>query len=326
MNNFNNKETKKEYIQNLKKSNFYINNAKDKIKILFCESKESVITECMDILNSINYIKADAIYHKFDITEEEYNKYLSILKDIFKNKGKELTEDDADRILSNNVSVGCLKVINKEYDSIIGGKTLETAKFIGPVLSLLKKNRSDFVSSFMILKKHEEILFLSDIALNIYLNSEQLAECTKQTIESFKLLIPDVNPYAALLSYTSKKVSKDKNVITIQEAVKLLRATKYKDYIDGEIQFDAAYSLKISNDKNISRVQNIPANIFIFPSLFSANIGYKIAQYLGKYSAYGPFLQNLEYICSDLSRGSNIKDICNTALIICKMIYIKRNK
>ena len=82
-----------------------------------------------------------------------------------------------------------------------------------------------------------------------------------------------------------------------------------------DIQFDAAVSLDISNKKELNSDLKGEANVFVFPNLDAGNIGYKIAQELGGYSALGPLLQGINKPIHDLSRGCAIDDIVNVALI-----------
>ena len=62
------------------------------------------------------------------------------------------------------------------------------------------------------------------------------------------------------------------------------------------------------------------ANTFIFPNINAGNIGYKIAQRLGGFEAYGPILQGLNAPINDLSRGCNAEEVYKMALITAALI------
>ena len=57
------------------------------------------------------------------------------------------------------------------------------------------------------------------------------------------------------------------------------------------------------------------ANTFIFPDINAGNIGYKIAQRLGNFDAYGPILLGLNAQINDLSRGCNAQEVYSMAII-----------
>jgi phosphate acetyltransferase len=81
------------------------------------------------------------------------------------------------------------------------------------------------------------------------------------------------------------------------------------------MQFDAAFVPSIGEKKFKGSKVAGHANTFIFPDLNSGNIGYKIAQRLGKFEAMGPVLAGLNKPVNDLSRGCSADDAYNTAII-----------
>ncbi len=87
--------------------------------------------------------------------------------------------------------------------------------------------------------------------------------------------------------------------------------------IDGELQFDAAFVPSVGERKAPGSPVAGKANVFIFPDLDAANIGYKIAQRIGKAKAIGPIVQGFAKPFLDLSRGCSVQDIVDTVAIGC---------
>lgn len=85
--------------------------------------------------------------------------------------------------------------------------------------------------------------------------------------------------------------------------------------IEGELQFDAAVSPRVARTKCPESEVAGHANTFIFPDISAGNIGYKIAQRLGNFEAYGPILLGLNAPINDLSRGCNASEVYSMAII-----------
>ena len=85
--------------------------------------------------------------------------------------------------------------------------------------------------------------------------------------------------------------------------------------IEGELQFDAAVAPRVARTKCPQSEVAGHANTFIFPDINAGNIGYKIAQRMGNFDAYGPILLGLNAPINDLSRGCNASEVYSMAII-----------
>ena len=241
-------------------------------------------------------------------------------------KGK-MTEDECKALLQKANYFGTMLVKMGKADCLLGGATYSTADTVRPALQLIKcKPGAHLVSSSFIMERGEELLAMGDCAINISYEdkkdkegnvvlsaAQQLAEVAIETANTAKIF--GIDPKVAMLSFSTKGSGKGATVPLSQEATKIAKEMAPELAIDGEMQFDAAVSPVVGQLKFPGSPVAGYANTFIFPCIEAGNIGYKIAQRLGGYAAYGPILQGLNAPINDLSRGCNADEVYKMALI-----------
>ncbi|WP_101697090.1 phosphate acetyltransferase [Clostridium minihomine] len=203
-------------------------------------------------------------------------------------------------------------------DCLLGGATYSTADTVRPALQLIKtKPGNKMVSGCFILRRErdgkEEKYAMGDCAINISPNDDELVEITFETVRTARLF--GIDPQVALLSYSSMGSGKGDSVSLMQNATAKVKAANPDFPVDGELQFDAAFSPEVAKTKAPSSTVAGHANTFIFPDVDAGNIGYKIAQRFGGFEAYGPLLQGLNAPINDLSRGCNAEEVYKMAII-----------
>jgi phosphotransacetylase len=147
---------------------------------------------------------------------------------------------------------------------------------------------------------------------------EQLADIAVAAAESFRNVTGEA-PRVALLSFSSHGSARHPEAEAVREAAAQVRARRPDLIVDGELQFDAACVPSVAAQKVPDSPLSGKANVFIFPSLAAGNIGYKIAQRLGGYSAIGPMIQGLKRPMHDLSRGCSMEDMLEVSLVAMRM-------
>ena len=247
---------------------------------------------------------------------EDMDKMVSAMVELRKGK---MTEDQCRAMLKQGNYFGTMLVKMGYADALLGGATYSTADTVRPALQLVKtKPGNSIVSSCFILVRPSAtggnmVLAMADCAINIDPTEDELVEIASETVQCAKIF--GVDPKVAFLSYSTFGSGKGPVVDKMRNAAEKAKAAMPEVPIEGELQFDAAVSPRVAQTKCPDSKVAGYANTFIFPDISAGNIGYKIAQRLGSFEAYGPILLGLNAPINDLSRGCNAQEVYSMAII-----------
>lgn len=310
---------------------------KDPKKIVFTEGDDPRILEAASrllagtflhpiLIGSPEKIAVEAEESGFNIRGAEIidpanydrmDEMISLFCELRKSKG--VTPEQAKGILSQANYFGTMLVKMGVADCLLGGATYSTADTVRPALQLIKtKPGNKIVSSCFILVRpaatgDNEVLAMGDCAINIKPSEDDLVEIALETAQCAKIF--GIDPKIAFLSYSTLGSGKGEDVDKMRNACAKAKEAAPDLAIDGELQFDAAVSPRVAETKCPDSKVAGHANTFIFPDINAGNIGYKIAQRLGGFDAYGPILLGLNAPINDLSRGCNALEVYSMAII-----------
>ena len=304
--------------------------------IVFTEGTDARILEAADklttegilgviLLGKADEVKAAAKETGFNIDKcqiidpEQYADIDAMVDEMVTLRKGKMTPEQVREALSKSNYFGTMLVKMGKADCLLGGATYSTADTVRPALQLIKtKPGNTIVSSCFIMVRpaatgENEVLAMADCAINIHPTEDELVEIAGETAECAKIF--GIDPKVAFLSYSTLGSGKGEDVDKMRNAAAKAKE-KYPELpIEGEIQFDAAVSPRVARTKCKDSQVAGHANTFVFPDINAGNIGYKIAQRLGNFEAYGPILLGLNAPINDLSRGCNASEVYSMAII-----------
>ncbi|MDY2918723.1 MAG: phosphate acetyltransferase [Anaerococcus sp.] len=250
------------------------------------------------------------------INPKYYDGFEELLEAFVEARKGKTSREEAEFLLKTDLNYfGVLLVKTGLVDGMVSGARHTTGDTIRPALQIIRtKPGVKRVSGIMVMVSPEgKQLIFADTAVNITLESDELAEVAIETAKSAESF--GIDPYVALLSFSTHGSAHHDLASKVAKAKEVAKQLAPELRVDGEIQFDAAIDPETAKQKAPDSEVAGKANVFIFPDLQAGNIGYKIAQRLGGYKALGPILQGLNAPVNDLSRGCSAQDVYDISMI-----------
>lgn len=246
-----------------------------------------------------------------DDQEENRRKYRKTLWELRNRKG--VNEYIAKRLVRQRDYFAPLMLKHGDTDALIVGYSKNYRTVLKPVLEIIEKEKGvDRVAAMMMILSDKKPYFFADTSINQNPTSEEMANIARMaelTVKTFA-----IEPRIAMLAYenfsSNAEVSKK-----VAKAVEILHQKYPNMIVDGEIQPDFAMSADHLQDYPFSKLGDVPANTFIFPSLESANLSYKIIRGMKVAQVVGPILMGLSHPVHVLQMRSSVDEIVNLATI-----------
>ena len=254
-------------------------------------------------------LKGVTILHPDETPDFEFyvDKYLEL-------RGRAgVTLREARKRLRTRNYYGAMMVREGAADGMVTGLTMSYPEAVRAPLEIIRAREGRKAGGVYIVVLKNDFKFFADCTVNIDPTPEELAEIAIHTSDLARYF--DVKPRVAMLSYSNFGSAEGTSPKKVRRAVEIARERRPDLELDGEMQVDnAVLPEELHETFPFARLTE-EANVFVFPNLDAANIGYKLLWRLGGAEVIGPVLLGMNKPVNVLQMGASVPDIVNLAAV-----------
>ena len=215
------------------------------------------------------------------------------------------------RMLTRNY-FGAMMVREGAADGLVTGLTMQYPEAIRAPLEIIRSREGRKAGGVYIVVTKNDFKLFADCTVNIDPTAEELAEIAITTSDLARYF--DVKPRVAMLSYSNFGSAAGPSPEKVRKAVAIARKQRPDLEIDGEMEVDVAMLDEERDAFPFSQLTG-EANVFVFPDLDAANIGYKLIWRIGRAEVIGPVLLGMEKPVNVLQTNASVDAIVNLAAV-----------
>ncbi|MBC8405585.1 MAG: NADP-dependent malic enzyme [Planctomycetes bacterium] len=203
-----------------------------------------------------------------------------------------VNEAEARRRIADPRWLGPMMVRRGDVDGMVTGVTRNARKSINTMLKVIPlQDGVRLACGLMLCFTDKGLIGMADTAVNIEPSDDDCAEIAILAAEEFERL--GIEPRVAMCSFSSYGGTPHAHSDKMGRAAEIAQAEAPHFLIDGEMRVDCALDPLVQERYERCRLGGQPANILVFPSLESANIGFNLVRSLSETQVVGPLYLGL---------------------------------
>ncbi len=229
---------------------------------------------------------------------------------------KGITQSRASLDIRNYFHFGLMMVQTGHADGFLGGISAPFPEVLRPAFQTIGSTPGRKLVAGMYILRHEHNTYVfADAAVTVNPDADDLTEITLIAADEMRRM--QIEPRAAMLSFTSFGGVRTPEVDKITKAVENVKALRPEMQIDGPIQPDIALNMDVLKKHfPFANIHRRP-NLLIFPNLDAANISLRLIDFMTSAQTIGPILLGMNKPVNLIQRDTEVSNIVNMAAITC---------